>query len=86
MDKPEDDELYRRALDVAQRHGRASVSFIQRQLRIGYNRAARLVQRMEREGRFAAKPLMPWASVCLRPEPSGMILDRSNLPPGRDVP
>jgi S-DNA-T family DNA segregation ATPase FtsK/SpoIIIE len=44
------DELYDKAVDIALRERKASTSFIQRQLQIGYNTAANLVERMEREG------------------------------------
>ena len=37
-------------MEVVLRDGKASTSFIQRRLQIGYNRAARLVERMEAEG------------------------------------
>jgi S-DNA-T family DNA segregation ATPase FtsK/SpoIIIE len=45
-----DDELYREAVRVVCEMGRASTSTLQRRLRIGYGRAARLIDRMEREG------------------------------------
>ncbi len=45
-----DDELYKEALRIAYSQGKISVSMLQRKLRIGYNRAARLVERMEEEG------------------------------------
>jgi S-DNA-T family DNA segregation ATPase FtsK/SpoIIIE len=45
-----DDDLYDRAVAVVLRDGKASTSYVQRRLSIGYNRAADLIERMEREG------------------------------------
>ena len=44
------DPLYHEAVDLARRQGRASISMLQRRLRIGYTRAARLVETMEEKG------------------------------------
>jgi S-DNA-T family DNA segregation ATPase FtsK/SpoIIIE len=44
------DELYQQAVDLVVREGRASTSFIQRHLQIGYNRAARIIEQMEKQG------------------------------------
>ncbi|MEZ4704356.1 MAG: DNA translocase FtsK 4TM domain-containing protein [Bdellovibrionota bacterium] len=49
----EEDQLYYKALELVRDHGQASISMIQRRLRIGYNRAARLVERMDDEGFLA---------------------------------
>ncbi len=45
-----DDEKYREAVEFVMDKGEASISMVQRRFRIGYNRAARIVDRMEREG------------------------------------
>lgn len=45
-----DDPLYDKALEVVIQAGKASASYIQRRLKIGYNRAARLVEEMEDRG------------------------------------
>jgi len=44
------DELYLKALDIIKMEKRASTSFLQRKLQIGYNRAARIMEMMEKEG------------------------------------
>ncbi len=50
----EKDELYDEAVAIVLKSRRASISSVQRQLRIGYNRAARLIEDMERAGLVSA--------------------------------
>jgi len=47
-------DLYDQAVAVVTRDGKASTSYVQRRLQIGYNRAASLIERMEREGVVSA--------------------------------
>ena len=44
------DELYQSAVDIIRSEGKASTSFLQRKLQIGYNRAARIIDMMEADG------------------------------------
>ena len=44
------DDLYQSALEIIRSEGKASTSFLQRKLQIGYNRAARIIDMMEDEG------------------------------------
>ena len=50
----EGDSLYDQAVAVVLQHRRASISLVQRHLRIGYNRAARLLEQMEKSGLVSA--------------------------------
>jgi S-DNA-T family DNA segregation ATPase FtsK/SpoIIIE len=49
-DLGDDEELFQQALEVLRSTKRASTSMLQRRLRIGYNRAARIVEIMEEKG------------------------------------
>lgn len=50
MEEESRDPLFPEAVDIARREGRASISMLQRRLRIGYTRAARLIETMEEKG------------------------------------
>jgi S-DNA-T family DNA segregation ATPase FtsK/SpoIIIE len=50
MANAEADPMYDQAVEVVLKHRRASISLVQRHLRIGYNRAARLLEQMENSG------------------------------------
>jgi len=49
-DNEDRDELYQQAKDLVLSTGQASISYIQRKFKIGYNRAARIIEMMEEEG------------------------------------
>jgi uncharacterized protein (UPF0335 family) len=46
----DENELYAKAVEIVRRDLKASTSYVQRRLQLGYNRAAALIERMEREG------------------------------------
>ena len=46
----EEDELFNQAVEIIKSEGKASTSFLQRKLQIGYNRAARIIDMMEEKG------------------------------------
>ena len=50
QNKGDKDELYQQALEIIRSEGKASTSFLQRKLQIGYNRAARIIDMMEADG------------------------------------
>jgi len=50
LNQGDKDELYQSALDIIRSEGKASTSFLQRKLQIGYNRAARIIYMMEADG------------------------------------
>ena len=49
-----DESLYKKAVMIVRRDKKPSISYVQRQLRIGYNRAATLIEKMEEEGIISA--------------------------------
>ena len=62
----ERDDLFDRAVELVAREGKCSTSFIQRYLQIGYNRAARIVERMEAEGMVSKANHVGKREVLLR--------------------
>ena len=50
FDDGDGDPLFEKALEIVMQQGKASASYIQRRLKIGYNRSARLVELMEERG------------------------------------
>jgi S-DNA-T family DNA segregation ATPase FtsK/SpoIIIE len=62
------DELYDKAIALVARERKASTSFIQRHFQIGYNKAARLIERMEKEGIVSQANHVGRRDVLLRRE------------------
>jgi S-DNA-T family DNA segregation ATPase FtsK/SpoIIIE len=50
MEVKEEDELLSEAIELVKKHNRASASFLQRKLRIGYPRASRIIDQLEERG------------------------------------
>jgi len=50
LDNENKDQLYETAVNLVKSEGKASTSYLQRKLQIGYNRAARIIDMMEENG------------------------------------
>ena len=61
-------QLYRKAVQTVAESQKASTSYLQRQLRVGYNNAARLIERMEKEGKVSAPDHVGRREVLIDPE------------------
>jgi S-DNA-T family DNA segregation ATPase FtsK/SpoIIIE len=61
-------QLFRKAVQVVAESQKASTSYLQRQLRVGYNNAARLIERMEKEGMVSAPDHVGRREVLVDPE------------------
>ena len=72
-DNIERDEVYERAREIVLSSGQASASLIQRRLRVGYPRAARMIEQMEEEGLVSAPGRDGRREVL---GPRSMMLDR----------
>lgn len=65
------DDLYDRAVAVVTRDRKASTSYVQRRLQVGYNRAASLIERMEQEGVVSPANHAGKRDVLAGPPPMG---------------
>jgi S-DNA-T family DNA segregation ATPase FtsK/SpoIIIE len=63
----EDDPVYDQALELVARMEEVSVSKLQREMRLGYNKAAKIVERMEREGIVGPANGVKPRQVLIRP-------------------
>jgi S-DNA-T family DNA segregation ATPase FtsK/SpoIIIE len=66
-DSDEDDPVYDQALDLVSRMEEVSVSKLQREMRLGYNKAAKIIERMEREGIVGPANGVKPRQVLIRP-------------------
>ncbi|GAA6139372.1 DNA translocase FtsK [Arenicella sp. 4NH20-0111] len=71
-DDPENDPLYDQAVEFVTRTRKASISSVQRQLRVGYNRAARMIETMEMTGVITAAEENGRRQVLAPPPPEDM--------------
>lgn len=66
-----DDDIYENAQQIIITNNRASISLLQRKLIIGYNRAARLMERMEEDG-IVSKPDHNGGRIVLASAPKSL--------------
>jgi S-DNA-T family DNA segregation ATPase FtsK/SpoIIIE len=60
--------IYKKAVQVVAESQKASTSYLQRQLRVGYNNAARLIERMEKEGKVSTPDHVGRREVLIDPD------------------
>ena len=79
----QEDDLLPKAIAIVQEHERASISMLQRRLRIGYSRAARLIDIMEKQGIIGPAPGGSGTREVLQvePQPADGEPGATNLPP-----
>ena len=75
----ERDEFYQRAVELVQMNGQASTSFIQRRLRVGYNRAARMIEMMQEDGIVGAADGAKPRQVLVRKNMDGTVRDLDDV-------
>ncbi|MDP2228707.1 MAG: DNA translocase FtsK, partial [Moraxellaceae bacterium] len=79
VEDSERDELYQRAVELVQMNGQASTSFIQRRLRVGYNRAARMIEMMQEDGIVGPADGAKPREVLVRKNMDGTMNDLDEL-------
>ncbi|HWR13035.1 MAG TPA: DNA translocase FtsK [Rectinemataceae bacterium] len=85
FDDGEGDPLFEKALEIVLQQGKASASFIQRRLKIGYNRSARLVELMEERGIVGPSQGSKPRDVLRNPELFGGHPDAGKAPVERSL-
>ena len=79
VEDSERDEHYQRAVELVQLNGQASTSFIQRRLRVGYNRAARMIEMMQEDGIVGPADGAKARQVLVRKNMDGTMNDLDDL-------
>ena len=79
VEDSERDEFYQRAVELVQMNGQASTSFLQRRLRVGYNRAARMIEMMEEDGIVGAADGSKPRQVLVRKNMDGTVRDLDDI-------
>jgi len=79
VEDSERDEFYQRAVELVQMNGQASTSFLQRRLRVGYNRAARMIEMMEEDGIVGPADGAKPRQVLVRKNMDGTVRDLDDI-------
>ncbi len=85
MDDDDGDELFEEAKEIIVQAQKASTSYLQRKLRVGYARAARLIDMLEDAGVVGASQGAKGREVLLKPGEDDMIEDESDEDPDFEV-